>query len=48
MIGRIKRKVSEFKFRNNLKNALQQESTECLYWTLEETKKEIERRNKKK
>lgn len=47
MIGQIKRKVNEVKFRFNLKAALQSENDECLKWTLEEVKKEIERRNKK-
>lgn len=46
MIGQLKRKVSEIKFRNKLKIALQSESDECLKWTLEEVKKEIERRNR--
>ena len=48
MIGQLKRKVNEIKFRNKLKIALQSESDECLKWTLDETKKEIERRNKKR
>ena len=48
MIGQIKRKVNEVKFRFKLKQALQEENNECLYWTLDEVKKEIERRNRKK
>ena len=48
MIGRIKRKVNEVIFRFKLRKALQEESDECLRWTLEEVRKEIERRNAKK
>ena len=48
MIGKVKRKVNEVKFRFKLKLALQSENDECLKWTLDEVKKEIERRNKKK
>ena len=46
MLGQIRKKISETKFRIKLRNSLQQETNECLRITLEETKKEIARRNK--
>lgn len=47
MIGKVKRKVNQWKFKLNLRRALEEESDECLMWTLAEVKREIERRNKK-
>lgn len=47
MLGQLKRTISETKFRIKLRNSLQQETDECLKITLEEVKKEIERRNRK-
>lgn len=47
MTGRIKNSLSMLKYRLKIRNALQAESIECLRITLEESKREIERRNKK-
>ena len=44
----FKKSLTELAFRMRLRKALQNETDECLKITLEETKKEIERRNKKK
>lgn len=40
--------LTQLKFRLKLRKALQNETDECLKITLEETRKEVERRNKKK
>ena len=48
MIGRVKRKVSQLKFKFNLRKALEQETDECLLWTLEEVKREINLRSQRK
>lgn len=48
MIGKLKRQVSQWKFKLNLRKALEAESDECLRWTLEEVRREIDRRNVKK
>lgn len=47
MLGQLRKTISETKFRIKLRNSLQQETDECLRITLDETKREIERRNKK-
>lgn len=44
----LKKGMQTLAFRMKLRRALQNETDECLHITLEETKKEIERRNKKK
>ena len=43
----FKKSLTTLAFRMKLRRALQNETQECLMITLEETKKEIERRNKK-
>lgn len=48
MVGRIKRKISMLKFKLKLRKALEEETDECLYWTLEEVKREINIRNNRK
>lgn len=48
MIGKLKRQFNETKYRLNLRNTLQQSDIEQLRITLDEVKKELERRNKKK
>lgn len=48
MFGRIKKVVNETKYRMKLRSALQESTREQLQITLEEVKKEIERRNRKK
>lgn len=47
MLG-IKRKINETKFRFNLRKALSEETKEALEITLQEVKREIERRRKNK
>lgn len=47
MIGKLKNSLSMLKYRLKIRNALQSETMECLKITLEETRKEIERRNSK-
>lgn len=48
MIGKIKLALANTKYRLGIRNALQGISREQLQINLEEVKKEIERRNKKK
>ena len=47
MLG-IKRKINETKFRWNLRKALAEETREALQITLEEVKREIDKRRKNK
>ena len=47
MLG-LKKGLTEMRYRLKLRNALTNETDECLKITLEEVKKEINRRNKKK
>ena len=48
MIGKLKLKVSYTAYRMRIRNAVQQIDNEQLKINLEEVKREIERRNKKK
>lgn len=48
MIGNLKSKIQNTAYRLKIRNAVQQISREQLQINLEEVKKEIERRNKKK
>lgn len=45
MLG-LKKGIQEIKYRMKLRKALSNETDECLKITLEEVKKEIERRNR--
>ena len=47
MLG-LKKQIEITKYRMKLRKALSNETDECLKITLEEVKKEIERRNKRK
>jgi hypothetical protein len=47
MIGNIKRKWQEAKYRSNLKKSLQMATIDQLKITLDETKKELQRRSRK-
>lgn len=47
MIGKIKRKMQLVNYRMKIRNELQKSEIELVKITLEESRREIERRNKK-
>ena len=48
MIGKVKNNVQLFAYRLRIRNAIQKLSLEMVHINLEEAKREIERRNKRK